>query len=1303
MSQLLSSDEQRELIAELQRSIAQRAELENHLCRQRDEALQTEEHRYQKAADDLVHRFRSVKTATEAEYANVSRKVAARFEADSQAIDRQYQTARARTVNRLKQEKTDAKQRLQESRWEAATLYEANKPLPRKELAAKKSKFSAVSRQAVELREMAVSLLQQRRMWSSRLELQDSEEDSPVEAEESQSLDSLLATASDQLEQLRAQHLPKVFGGAVPFVVLLVLWVVIAVVCGSMLGWNSLNWAMISGGITIVLAGALGGGLFPRARKQAATAYTELEATLDRLKLLLRDLANRAEEECRSREAEVLKQRDDAVSDAEEAYSHVKSTLNYQQQRELQQASDTRRSRMNEIERLRERDQREAEAKYPQLLREIEARRIAEIEDSERAHQERLGKIQHHFQEEWDRMRQQWFEALAQFQSGVAAMNELAKSYFYDFSGEVAWEPPSHYPPALKFGEMTVDMSQIKNGIPADPSLKPEFTRATLPAVVPFPERPSLLFRCHDSGREAAVLGLQAMMLRLLTSLPPAQLRFTVIDPVGLGDNFSAFMHLADFDEKLITSNIWVESSHIEQRLTDLTDHISSVIQKYLRSEFRSIQQYNEQAGEVAEPYRVLVVANFPAHFTESSARRLVSIANSGARCGVFTLISVDTKQRMPHNFSLEDLQSQAACLVWDGERFVWPQRVLEALPLKLDTPPEPETMVQLIRTVGEVAEKAGRVEVPFDVVVPTEGNLWSLDARGGIDVPLGRAGAAKLQHLRLGQGTSQHVLIAGKTGSGKSTLLHALITNAALYYSPDEVELYLVDFKKGVEFKAYATCKLPHARVIAIESEREFGLSVLQRLDAELQQRGDRYRDLGVQDLKAFRGARPEERMPRIMLIIDEFQELFVEDDRIAQEASLLLDRLVRQGRAFGIHVLLGSQTLAGAYSLARSTLGQMAVRIALQCSDADANLILSEDNTAARLLGRPGEAIYNDANGLFEGNHPFQVVWLSDQRRDHYLRRVREMADAQSGEELPRVVFEGNVPADITRNVDLHTVFAGSTTATTSPTAWLGDAVAIKDPTALEFARQGGTNLLVVGQQPDAALGMITASLIALAGQQSPEIPDDQVHAQFYILDGTRPETAESSAMWQTFGELFPHKTRVATPRDCKHAIAEVAEVLKQRQESGDEGRPSIFVVIYDLARFRDLRRDEDDFSFSALGDEKPASASKQLGELLREGPPLGIHVLLWCDSYNNLSRWVDRAALRDFEFVVAFQMSANDSSNLIDSPAASRLGLHRGLLADQTQGRLEKFRPYGLPTLDWLKAKAEELNSPRPQTAD
>src|SRR5439155_27010398 len=155
-------------------------------------------------------------------------------------------------------------------------------------------------------------------------------------------------------------------------------------------------------------------------------------------------------------------------------------------------------------------------------------------------------------------------------------------------------------------------------------------------------------------------------------------------------------------------------------------------------------------------------------------------------------------------------------------------------------------------------------------------------------------------------------------------------------------------------------------------------------------------------------------EALPRSLLLIDEFQEFFVEDDKISQTASLLLDRLVCQGRAFGIHVLLGSQTLGGAYTVARTTLGQMVVRIALQCNEADAYLIMDDNNPAPRLLSRPGEGIYNDAAGAVEGNSPFQAVWLPDQERDKWLEKVREFADQQHDQHPRPIVFEGNAPAD-------------------------------------------------------------------------------------------------------------------------------------------------------------------------------------------------------------------------------------------------------------------------------------------------
>ena len=175
---------------------------------------------------------------------------------------------------------------------------------------------------------------------------------------------------------------------------------------------------------------------------------------------------------------------------------------------------------------------------------------------------------------------------------------------------------------------------------------------------------------------------LQSEMLRLLATVPPGKVRFTIIDPVGLGENFAGFMHLADFDDMLVTNRIWTEPPHIEARLADLTEQMENVIQKYLRNDFETIAEYNEFAGEVAEAFRILVVANFPVNFTETAARRLTSIAASGARCGVHVLMTYDAQHSLPMKFDIEDIQRHSTNLVWEGDKFVWKDPAFEQYPL---------------------------------------------------------------------------------------------------------------------------------------------------------------------------------------------------------------------------------------------------------------------------------------------------------------------------------------------------------------------------------------------------------------------------------------------------------------------------------------------------------------------------------------------------------------------------------------------------------------------------------------------
>jgi hypothetical protein len=150
----------------------------------------------------------------------------------------------------------------------------------------------------------------------------------------------------------------------------------------------------------------------------------------------------------------------------------------------------------------------------------------------------------------------------------------------------------------------------------------------------------------------------------------------------------------------------------------------------------------------------------------------------------------------------------------------------------------------------------------------------------------------------------------------------------------------------------------------------------------------------------------------------------------------------------------------------------------------------------------------------------------------------------------------------------------------------------------------------------------------------------------------------------------------------RDAAATIAALAAEVDRRATAGDDTAEPILLVIYDLARFRDLKK-SDDFSFS---DDGPPTG-KQFAAVLRDGPAVGVHAIVWCDAYNNLQRWLDRQALRDLEMRVLFQMSVTDSSNLMDSPAASRLGPHLAYYYSEELGEAEKFRPYALPSTDWL----------------
>ena len=903
-----------------------------------------------------------------------------------------------------------------------------------------------------------------------------------------------------------------------------------------------------------------------------------------------------------------------------------------------------------------------------------------------------------------------------QFQSTLADLRQRTRDTFtregfsLTYWDNVAWNrwAPARQiasPRHARFAAITDAGGAAK---PSHEALIPQDNSAPLPLTL---ER-ALLFESVGDAKQRAGAALQALTLRLLATLPPGMAYCTFIDPIGLGQGVAALMSLGKIDKDLITGKAWTEPQHIEQRLQDLTERVETIIQSNLRDKYPDIETYNARNGEIAERYHILVVLDFPANFTDVAARRLLSLVSNGPRCGVYPLILRDTGIALPHNFQIDALQNACLRLALDNGVYSIQDDDFRVNSFSLDALPSSQRSEHILETIGPRAIDARHVVIPFERIAPTSVNDWWQDhAMMGLDVPIGLTEDQRQQKFHVDEETRVNALVVGQPGSGKSSMLHTLITNLALRDDPDDVRLYLVDMKEGVEFEGFARRRLPHARVIAIDSEREFALSVLREVAKELERRGDLFNTVHVRDLSTYR-QQTGEKLPRILLVIDEFQRLFEEDDALANEALLLLDQLVRLGRSFGIHLVLSTQSLDGQRRLARSTKDLIQVRIVFQSSDADSRLALADDNGAARLLTRPGEAIYNDLLGRVDHNHQLQVAYLPPPDQDRYLDQLRDRANRE-GRVYDQFIFDGSRPSELSENADLRNLEAAvgwPTTAYPLP-VWLGEPVEIRPSIAATFRRQSGSNLLIVGQQPQRAMGVVSAALISAATQLAPNEPATTTAPldPFYILD-FNPAESDIANRLEQIAAYLPQKAVVARPRHLTEVVKTLASAIDARLQATQSGdntitwRPTLF-ILFGAQSARDIRPDDlgggSSFSpstFSMLNDTSSAppqlSPTQMFSHILRDGPEVGVHTIVWCDNMNNLNRALERGALRDFALRVTFRAPRDDSHALINSPAAETLHPLRALLYDDDQNLLTKFRPYSAPDDSWLTQWSERL---------
>ncbi len=840
--------------------------------------------------------------------------------------------------------------------------------------------------------------------------------------------------------------------------------------------------------------------------------------------------------------------------------------------------------------------------------------------------------------------------------------------------------------------------------------------------VLPLHVRPTagLHLVTQKGNRPATHALVRALLVRSLAAHPPGTLHLTVFDPIGLGQSVAPLLELAEYDQDLLGGKIWSSTSDFTMKMSEMTAHLELVVQKYLRSDYETLADFNAAAGQVATPYRLLVVFDFPTHFDQESFGELRRIIETGPRCGVGTLLVTNSDEPLPHGVELATLPTTMTRI-----NMAAPFSLLGPGGYELTCDFEPDSdralssviLDRIVASIGAQASDRGDESVGFEKVfdlfsgaalegrkrglpritaaidVADPSSWWTQTTVESVAAPIGLRGARDVAVLRFDSSDHSGALLVGRPGSGKSTLLHTFIAGISTMYGPEELELHLIDFKEGVELKVYAANALPHARTVAIESDREFGVSVLQAIQAELTSRGSLLRGSteSHSSLEALRKATGEQ-LPRIVLIFDEFQVLFARNDKLGAVAAEALETLIRQGRGFGIHVLLGSQSLSGLDALGSHVPQLLPVRILLPAADSDVFKVLGEGNTEGATLTTAGDGILNMGGGAVEANERFRGAVIDEEARRSRVSVMRAKADAEGFNRRP-VVFEGNAPisAEDTPPAQFVDEVRGADARTLR--LRFGAPMAITGSADINLRRESGANVLLVARDapadtrtfdPFSVPRAVTANLTlsAVARRASVEIID------FLPIDeGLETFLAPL---------LEASVVSVSRARQAPDVLRRIRAEVKRRVDEDDTSCPATFLVLYGMHRARDFDQDSVDY-------DRETDLPEVLSQIMRDGPETGVHTFLWFDTVASISRRLPSGAAREASWRLGGSMSADDSSSFLGVDAASSLREQQLLAANEDRGILQRCTTIAEPSRQWTEGLLANIqDKPKEPTA-
>ncbi|WP_231222969.1 FtsK/SpoIIIE domain-containing protein [Helicobacter pylori] len=512
-----------------------------------------------------------------------------------------------------------------------------------------------------------------------------------------------------------------------------------------------------------------------------------------------------------------------------------------------------------------------------------------------------------------------------------------------------------------------------------------------LPKVYPFP--PKSLYIEHEKDGQF----LREMLMRLLSSAPLVQLEVILIDALSLGDIFNLARRLLNKDNDFIYQRrILTESKEIEEALKHLYEYLKVNLQEKLAG-FRDFAHYNENATDPL-PLKALFLSGVDA-LSQNALYYFEKIMRFGSKNGVLSFVNLESEK---NNKSAEDLKKHAEFFK-DRTSF----ECLKYLNVEIinDQGIKSQHMKDFADKIRAYYKQKKEVKRELKDL-QRDKEFWTKSSQYEVSVPVGWDINHKEVCFEIGE-AQNHTLICDHSGSGKSNFLHVLIQNLAFYYAPNEVQLFLLDYKEGVEFNAYTDPILEHARLVSVASSVGFGVSFLSWLCKEMQKRSELFKQFKVKDLSDYR---KHEKMPRLIVVVDEFQVLFSDGSTKEKErVERYLTTILKKGRSYGVHLILATQTMRGA-DINKSLMAQIANRIALPMDAEDSDSVLGDD--VACELVRP-EGIFNNNGGHKKYHTKMSIPKAPDV--ESFIKKIHGEFNQRNLAPIEHKIYNGETPLEM------------------------------------------------------------------------------------------------------------------------------------------------------------------------------------------------------------------------------------------------------------------------------------------------